>query len=68
MTEQQRLLKINRPSGTDLLDVKPEVKYIVKSPGMPVRFADGKIIYMNRATRRKNKLYGSRVTRTRLPK
>ncbi len=50
----------------DKLLIEPEPKYVVKSPGLPVRFADGKIINMNRATRRRNKLYGSNVKRVRI--
>lgn len=64
MKDQDKLLKVNTPAGTDILLVEPEPNYIVKSPGMTVRFGDGTILHMNRATRRKNKLYGSRVKRT----
>ena len=39
----------------------PEPRYATKSPGMLVRFGDGKSVHMNRATRRKNKLYANRL-------
>ena len=59
----ENLLKVHTPEGTHPLLVEPEPNYVVKSPGMLVKFADGKSIHMNRATRRANKLYGSRVKR-----
>ncbi len=68
MKEYERLLKVNSPAGTDFLHTGPELKYVVQSPGMPVRFGDGTTVHMNRATRRKNKLYGSRVKQIRSSK
>ena len=35
----------------------------IPSPMAAVKFPDGKIVYMNRATRRRNKLYGKNVTK-----
>lgn len=39
-----------------VLTVEPVINYLVKAPGKPVGFADGKVVYMNRATRRRNKI------------
>ena len=36
------------------------VSYLVVSPGRPVRFKDGVVKHLNRATRRLNKIYGKR--------
>ena len=62
---EDKLLEIHTPEGTTLLPVETELKYVVKSPGMPVHFSDGKVINMNRSERRRNKLYGSRLKRIR---
>lgn len=43
------------------LKLEPSFHYSLKSPGLPVRFADGKVINMNRTTRRQLKIFGKRV-------
>ncbi len=45
-----------------LVKAKP-LNYVVVAPGTPVHFADGIIVNMNRAERRRRGLYGSMVTR-----
>ncbi len=39
-----------------VITTEPVIDYVIKSPGKPVRFANGKIVSMNRAARRRNKI------------
>lgn len=49
-----RLLMANMRENTDYLEAPAEDRYIAKSPGLPVKCADGVIVHMNRAMRRLN--------------
>ncbi len=64
-----RIRLVNSPEGTDSLGL-PEVEsnYIVKSPGTPIHFADGVIVNINRAERRRRGLYGANVRRVKRTK
>ena len=48
---------------TDLQKLPDTTRYVTKSPGMLVMFGDGKVLHMNRKTRRKYHLYGDRIKR-----
>lgn len=66
MEEAKKLLKVSTPEGTDRLLAKPEQNYIVKSPGMMVKLLGGRVVYLNRAARRRNKIYGVHARRTKV--
>jgi len=69
MNETVKLLHINSPKGTTQMPFpKHQEGTLRPAPTMRVRFSDGKVIQMNRATRRKNKLYGDRVKIAGAPK
>ena len=62
MNETESLLHVNSPKGTTQMPFPKHQRGTLRpSPTMRVRFPDGEVIQMNRATRRKNKLYGDRV-------
>jgi len=59
MNDTEKLLKANSPSGTALLKVAeiPDPNFHPSATKL-VRFANGKVIAMNRKLRRANHIYG----------